>query len=199
MERDLLAHQRHRAALDLGQVHQVVDQLAHPVGLAPDEAQKLGGLGLVGRALGQSLRRRRDRRDRRAQLVRDVAHECPAHGLGLFQPRDVAQHADGGGPMPVRQRDDRDLPDAVVGQAHRPLRGLPRADRRLEALVEGSLAQQLVDAAAGGGRHARHDREASVRLEHAELRIDDDEAVGQRLEDHRREAALAFRPLERAC
>ncbi len=197
VQRDLLANERNRAALDLREVHQVVDQLAHPVRLAADETQQLRRLRLVGRALGQSLRGGRDRRDRRTELVRHVPDEGAPHGLGLFQPRHVSQDADGGGPMPAGQWRDRDLPDAVVGKPHGPLRGLPCPHGRLEAFVEGFLPQQLVDAAPGRRGHPRHDREAVVRLEDPQLRVDDDEPVGQRLEDHCGEPPLAFRPLER--
>src|SRR5689334_13787662 len=104
---DLLALERHRAALDLREVHQVVDQLAHPLGLPPDEPEQLGRLRLARLRLGERLGRGRDRGDRRAQLVGHVADERPAHRLRSLEARDVAQDADGRGAMALREVRDR--------------------------------------------------------------------------------------------
>ena len=121
----------HGAALDLREVHQVVDQLAHPVGLAPDEAEQLRGLRLVGPALGERLGGRGDRGDRRPQLVRDVADERAPHRLRALEARDVAQHADGGGAVsPPAARPRVTCQTQVVREAHG-LLGRPRRSARV--------------------------------------------------------------------
>ena len=158
--------------------------------------EQLRGLGPVGIAVGQRLRRGGDRGDRRPQLVRDVADERAPHRLGALEARHVAQHADGGGAVALRQRGHAHLPDELVREVHGLLGGLPRPHRRLEAVVERPLAQHLVDAAAGRRRDPRHLREAAVALEHAQLRVHDDEPVRQPLEDHRGQPPLGLRALD---
>ncbi len=150
----------------------------------------------VRRALGERLRRGRNRRDRRPQLVRDVADERPPHRFGLLEPRHVAQHPHRRRPVAVRKGHDGDLPDAVVGQPHDPVGRFAGPCGRLEAIVEGLLAQELVDAAAGRRRHSGHGGEAFVGLQDPELRVHDHESIGQGLEDHGGQPPLALRALE---
>ena len=118
--------------------------------------------------------------------------------------RDVAQHADGGRARARRQRRrPTTCPDEVVVEAHRLLaRRSPAPERRLEGLVERPLPQQVVERAARRRRHPDHLREALVGFDDVELRVHDDEAVRQPLEDDARSirrsaSARCDRPRER--
>ena len=90
---DLDGHQfgQRLAALQPGQVDQLADEPAQPVGLARDPSREpLHRLGVVGRLLDR-LGEQRQGADRRLELVPDVGHEVPAHGLGPPGLGDVLQ------------------------------------------------------------------------------------------------------------
>ena len=91
--RHRLQFQRHPPRLHPAEVQQVLHQQRQPLGVPVGDGQEAIGLR---RILGQhrpgGLHRRAHRRQRRAQLVRDVGHEVLAHALQPPDLRDVHQH-----------------------------------------------------------------------------------------------------------
>ena len=75
-ERDLLAEERHLARLQPGEVEQLLDQPAEPLGLRQHHLQRLGVRLLD--AVEEVLEVRADRGDRRLQLVGDVRDQVAA-------------------------------------------------------------------------------------------------------------------------
>jgi hypothetical protein len=77
------AAQRRRPRLEAGQVEQLADHPAQPLGLGEHRPQhrRIGGLD----AIDQVLEVRLEGRDGRAQLVGDVGHQVPAQAVHLGQ------------------------------------------------------------------------------------------------------------------
>ena len=132
--------QRHAPELEVGEGEQVVDQAAEALGMTVDHLQeaerRLATLACrPEQRLGVSL----DRRERGAQLVRDVRDEVPPHGLETAQLGDVVQHE--------HQAERRSVLGGEPGAVH--LQRAPVAERdvtRDHRLPAGELTRDLGDA-----------------------------------------------------
>ena len=129
-----------------GDLHEVLDQGGEPVGLADQEpggaAPGVVQPGLVGL---EHVGRRRQRRERRAQLVADVGHEAPVAGLEVAEVADRLLQRFGHAVEGVAQVGE--LVAALLGKA-----GAEQAD--LEAVGRRArLAEGPQQAAGGDGAH----------------------------------------------
>ena len=96
VERDRLELER-PSLVEVGEQQQVLDEHAHPLGLAADPLHRaLEVVGAVGGAAGEELGVGADRGERRAQLVRGVGDEAAELRLGGLERRhallDLLEH-----------------------------------------------------------------------------------------------------------
>ena len=124
--------------------------------------------------------------------MRDVGDEAAAHGLVAFERRHVAQDPDGGRARSGRERPHRQLPGHLVFAPHDRVRRSPARDRLFERCEERAVSENLDEWPSGRVGSRSHGPEAPVRVDHPVLRVDDDDAVGKRLEDRVRETVLSF-------
>ena len=83
------------AGVEPREPQQILDEPLHALGMARDDRQEPPALLGVAVALGQRLDIAADRRQRRAQLVRDVGDEIAADLIRAAQVGDVVQDHDG--------------------------------------------------------------------------------------------------------
>ena len=122
-----------RAGLDQREVGEILDQPRHPLGVALDRAEEpLARLGRPLRVLEQRQRGGLDRRQRRAQLVRDVGHELLPQPLQPLEAGDVEEDHHDPGALVLLRRQPRgvDLVDAVLARIGDPLVDFPLAAER---------------------------------------------------------------------
>ena len=139
------------------------------------QAQELGPLDwIVDRALFERFDQRLQRRDRRAQLVRDVGHEIAPRGLGAVQVGDILEHQEltlfgqvgGDGLDPARLAASAQLDQ--VGDRRGVARGVSQLDQlRVAYARQPAPVEPFVAEHARGAGVAEHDLVVGVQHDHA--------------------------------
>ena len=167
------------------QAQQVAHQPLHPHGVARDDLEKAARRGGVGAAVEQRFDVAPHRRERCAQLVRDVGHEVPAYAIGAAQLGDVVQHDDGAGRSlgahrgaahrhddAVRQRQFEALAFLAAAERRADLRGDVRVADDLEVVAPFRLVLQ-----------PQHPLRGAVGQLHVPLGVDDEDPFGHPAEN----------------
>ena len=166
---------------------QVGDQRGDPLRVAMDRREELLRRLGIDAAAEQRLGVARDRRDRRAQLVRGVRQELAAHGLERAHPRDVVEHDDrpriGAGRRLAAARCR-----AARAGAHRAAEQLelaPRPARRRARCVDERRepARQSLPSPTSGSRGVVDEHDLAVAIDH-------DHALDEAAEHDRQQVAL---------
>ena len=199
VDRHRLERELHLVELDVRQIREVVEQPAKAFRVAEGDLEKAPRvLALLERAAEQRLEIALDRRERRAQLVRDVGDELGADSLEMPERRDVVEHEDDAdaGLVPCQhERHGVDLHGARHRreQPHLAMRHGPRAahaapaDERVEIAVANDFHEGLALAAR---RHTEDRARSLVHREDAVVAVDRDHPLDHRVQDGRRLGAL---------
>ena len=173
--------------LDPGECEEILDDVREPLPVADDDVAALSNQRGIIRLL-QQFRITVDRRDRRAELVRDVRGEVRPNPFELSQAGDLLEqdhraddHATTvgerfrhqfGDPRRPRERDLRHVADA-------------RFQRGLDRILKGGLADHLLEQAASDldVREFEHPERRGVEPNDPLFPVEGDQAVRHRLQD----------------